>query len=416
MSFKERTQKEIKQKKNETDEAFEARQQQTPTIEKIHKVKFGSIVGDVVRRYSNELNDPDCNDHDEFFNHWSGFRSAPVEQFNIDKIQPMLDFIYEVIAGGNTESYEYVLDWLACCLKYPGKPVGIFLFLVSQAKGTGKNTFCEFVANWLFGQHTSANTSGLDKILGRFNGWLLGKKLCVVNELSSLSENMRSDFNKFKDMATNEELQYEDKFKKPFTSKNFLGYILNSNHEDAVYIENGCRRWACLRVSPVHSQDKKYFAKLRKQCFNLECANHFHTFLLNRNVDYPLPPIETELRKEIINLSMSASEKFVVDYLSRRRDEIEKVDENELTPVAEIKASELFEEFCRWCDENNERKTTSTKFGRALNSKLLKKRKNGNCVYYLIDETIDLLDDNPKANIQVENEKIIIKYDDDGAL
>ncbi len=71
-----------------------------------------------------------------------------------------------------------VLDWLAWCLQNESRKPNWAIMLYSQAKGTGKSTFCN-IATRLFGEENTARQNNLEKVAGKFNGPMLNSKLIV---------------------------------------------------------------------------------------------------------------------------------------------------------------------------------------------------------------------------------------------
>ena len=53
-----------------------------------------------------------------------------------------------------------------------------------------------------------------------------------------------------------------------------------TNHQDSMVIEQGDRRYHCIKISDCHINDAVYFEYIRKQCFNQETADTFYTYLL----------------------------------------------------------------------------------------------------------------------------------------
>lgn len=75
-----------------------------------------------------------------------------------------------------------VIDWLAWCLQNESKKPNWAIMLYSQAKGTGKSTFCN-IATRLFGEENTARQNNLEKVAGKFNGPMLNSKLIVSEEV-----------------------------------------------------------------------------------------------------------------------------------------------------------------------------------------------------------------------------------------
>ena len=113
---------------------------------------------------------------------------------------------------------------------------------------------------------------------------------------------------------------------------------------------------------------------LEEKCFNQETYDAFYTYLL----DFPTVSIraipDTELRREMINLSKATPLKFL--------DAV--VEEDLFNGEEEVNATVFYQRYSEWCRENGERNVfTSTKFGTCLKGKIEKKRMRIGMVYVL---------------------------------
>jgi len=138
---------------------------------------------------------------------------------------------------------------------------------------------------------------GIEKVTGRFNTILQGKRLVNINEMSSTKEEFRSNFDKIKSYITDPTIMIEPKGVNPYTIKNISNFVLFTNHRDAIIVEETDRRYAIFEMSSAHMNDNEYFGKIRRECFNQDVANEFYTYLL----DFPAVSLnqipDTELRR-----------------------------------------------------------------------------------------------------------------------
>jgi len=197
--------------------------------------------------------------------------------------------------------------------------------------------------------------------------------------MSSTKDEFKSNFDKIKSLITDPRISIEPKNVDNYQIDNISNFLLFSNHRDSIIVEERDRRYAVFEMSVVHLNDTAYFDMLEERCFNQETYDAFYTYLL----DFPAVPIrsipDTELRREMVNLSKSTPLKFLdavveEDLLSDLRTE----------PVFEVSATVFYQKYVEWCRDNGERNTyTSTKFGTCLKGKIERKRMRSGMVYVL---------------------------------
>ena len=139
-------------------------------------------------------------------NLWSGCEGQMLDEdektLDIEPIQLILNRIKEVYCSDCEESYEYFLDLLYFIIKYPEKPLGVATFIYSESQGSGKNIILDFLQEFVFGNNISYFTTGLETVLEKHNHLLKNKKIVIVDELASSSDNSVSNFDKLKSMMT----------------------------------------------------------------------------------------------------------------------------------------------------------------------------------------------------------------------
>lgn len=137
-----------------------------------------------------------------------------------------------------------VLDWLAWCLQNEGKKPNWAVMLYSQAKGTGKSTFCN-IATRLFGEDNTARQNNLEKVAGKFNGPMLTSKL-IVSEEVELRPGSEAG-NKLKTLITEATTTTERKGRDVERVQLHSCFLLTSNHLPT-WIEAGERRFYVVDV------------------------------------------------------------------------------------------------------------------------------------------------------------------------
>ena len=360
--------------------------------------RYLQIFSNLVKRYRSIDFNPASNDP-KLFNLWSGFKAELQKntEDDLNKIQLILSHIREVYCNDDLESYNYFLDLLYYILKYPGKPLGVATFLYSNKQGSGKNVILDFLQEFVFGATITHYTTGLDNILEKHNHMLKNKKIAVVDELASSSENFMSNFDKLKSMMTGPSIVVNPKGVNQYSIKNVLCWFLISNNDDCLRIEPSDRRYFCLNVSEKYVGNKSYFKSL-VDSFSVESGNIFYSYILergdDREINIRIPPMN-KFKREIISRGWSSSVRFLFEKkeifdnpisISRPEELPHDSDDDDdaiemPAPNPIIAASSLYNEYKAWCDTNHERKKSNTKFSNDIKTKITKTRTRTGMVY-----------------------------------
>jgi hypothetical protein len=226
--------------------------------------------------------------------------------------------------------------------------------ILQSIPGTGKGHFVTLLRRMLGGRNTWI-ANGLDQVVKNAAN-IENKRLVAVEEMSSVWEEMKPNFNKLKHYITDSPISIRDLYIKLYMIENISNWIFLSNHKDAFVIEQGDRRYNCIDVSEAHLNDWGYFGKLEKEFENQEVIDAFYTALMDAP-DFEIVPLHklltTELRSQMQQLSKPSTLKF-----------LEKRIENQ--PHFAIGCGELYEEFVRWCGTCTEHKVSNTRFALLL--------------------------------------------------
>jgi hypothetical protein len=345
------------------------------TITGEKKVLFSDVIGLLPNSFGEIRCVLDGSCPDSNFNVWSGFQAKRIERPESDGLKLMKSFIMETWANNDQTNYNYIISWFAGLVTNLTSINKIALAMVS-GQGTGKGTLIEFMELVLRAVNV-VSVAGVEKVTGRFNTILQGKRMVNINEMSSTKDEFRSNFDKIKSYITDPTIMIEPKGVNSYTISNISNFILFTNHRDAIVVEETDRRYAIFEMSSAHMNDNDYFGTLRSNCFNQDVADEFYTYLL----DFPAVPLnvipDTDLRREMINMSKSSPLKFL-DAIND--DEILKQEVFNLNSYA--KASTMYSRYKTWCTDNGERNTmTSTKFGTIVGTRLKKTHKRDGWYY-----------------------------------
>lgn len=250
--------------------------------------------------------------HKDVFNRFTGFKAQPIDtEVDISLIQPLLDHFKIVWAKGDEKLYNWILDWLAHPIQKPRYRFIPCLALIGL-QGTGKTLPLEFVSNKIYGRHCSVELNNLDTFLCKFNDILANKIFCYVSETAGTSHREGSIWNKmdeFKTLITGSTLNIETKNVPMYTTSNFINWAISSNHLDSLRLDPSDRRFVVIYVSDEFLGNIEYFDKLAESLTD-EAADHFYTFLSQREITSTMKAFNTQAKDDIKNLSLPNSVRF----------------------------------------------------------------------------------------------------------
>jgi len=144
-----------------------------------------------------------------------------------------------------------LLDWMAWTYQNPLKRPGKALLIVGEVKGSGKSFICR-VMEHLIGQ-TNTQRPQNSSLVGQFNGWAGQCKLVIFEELNQIGK--RDAINKLHELITEPMVEVNIKYVPAFLTENYMAGMANSNHPDALPIDEGDRRWEVIKT-PVTQAEK----------------------------------------------------------------------------------------------------------------------------------------------------------------
>ena len=345
-----------------------------------------------LKTYNKLTFDPSLKHDRREFNLWTGFQAKllDIEEVRESKCKLILDAIHDIWAGGDDSRYKYVLSWFHNMFKYPEKKNKVVLILNSDDKQVGKGIIINhFLIPYVFGHRCSMTTVGLDTVLSKFNEILMNKLFINCEELASTS-GFNDKFDRFKSQITEPIINIEIKGGKIFPYPDLTNYIGCTNHRTSIKVEKGDARFCILECDSCHKNDFVYFDKLA-ETFNDETANNFFSYIYYME---DLPELrhipKTDLRTEMIKNSVSAPIRFLIDIEELLEEKLAKDDfeftdwQYEILKENQIRGSNFYSTYRKYCDTNNERMLSIQKFGRDIRG-YIDKDKINKWIYYKLD-------------------------------
>jgi len=141
-------------------------------------------------------------------------------------------------------------QYFAWCLQNQGDKANWSPLWISLARGIGKN-YVTRVLTECYGLKNIRPNLKYKNVVGRFNSWIIGSQFAVVNEIFiSKNYNKKMEMSEeIKDLITEPYVHIEEKFRRGFDYPNTCNFILISNHEDCMNIDNGERRYYVQKLA-----------------------------------------------------------------------------------------------------------------------------------------------------------------------
>lgn len=169
----------------------------------------------------------------------------------------ILAYLLDVICGGDTDSFYYLIHYLAHMVQHPEKKPGVMLVLLGR-QGTGKGMFFNLLrAIW---SRTTLLVTDVDQVVGRFNACLERNYAVCMDEALFVGD--RKALDRLKSMITEPHINIEQKYQPARSIESVHRFFAASNHDHFAHVEMDDRRFVFLAVSDIHQQDEIYFSQL----------------------------------------------------------------------------------------------------------------------------------------------------------
>ena len=177
-------------------------------------------------------------------------------------VTPMLRHLEKMFR--NERDRQIVLGMHAAIVQYPGVKFQ-WALVVQGCEGNGKSLLSE-AAMYCVGEKYSHTVASND-IANKFNGWVPGTLLAVVEELAVRDRTDMIDV--LKVLITNSRIEIQRKGENQYMGDNRANFLINTNHKDALPKTLGDRRYCilhCEQQEAAHlmrdGMDGDYFPNL----------------------------------------------------------------------------------------------------------------------------------------------------------
>lgn len=192
----------------------------------------------------------------DVFNLWTGFAIKPAK----GSWQRLKDHTLEIICGGNTDYFDWLMGWMARLVQRPGEQ-GEIAVVMRSIQGTGKGTLAKAICR-LFGQHAMLITN-VKHLTGHFNAHQRDCIFLFADEAFFAGDPQH--VGTLKSMITDDMLTIEGKFQNAVQAKNYMHIMMASNNDWVIPAEVGDRRFFMQDVIEGKIRDFAYFGAIQKE-------------------------------------------------------------------------------------------------------------------------------------------------------
>lgn len=229
-------------------------------------------------------------------------------------IEPFIDHVDQVICNHDTDVSEYVHNWIASLIQYPGEKLESAIVL-KGIEGCGKNIFTSTICK-LIGRYAEDNINDINELVGNFNSVVENKMLLVLNELKNTGDERFANLEQLKSIITDKTIRINEKNQPRRTAENVANIIFVSNNPRPVNLTVNDRRFCVIECSSEKVGDREYFSNLAELTKNGTFLQILFSYYMSLDVsefeprDIPM----TEARRTMIEICRPPIEEWIMTH------------------------------------------------------------------------------------------------------
>lgn len=246
-----------------------------------------------------------------------------MDEVDMELVNPWLFHLKEVLCSGDDNGFQFMLRWCQILFREPRTKTRKILVFVSEGEQVGgKGTFFnEFVSKLILGKKLAGNENGLEFLNADFNKQLEGRLLTVCEEASVADGSFHKTHSKLKSYATEDQIAINSKFVKVKSVESYNNFVILSNHDNCVKIEDNEQRFVLFKTSKKAVDDNGgrivYFENLTSKYLNSNSALHFYSYIYNLNLSHVniKVSVKTDFYNNVKEATGSSQVKFARDVI-----------------------------------------------------------------------------------------------------
>ena len=290
--------------------------------------------------------EPSGNVSPEEVNLFTGFPLTP-SPLGARGCEKILDHVFNLCQQREAE-FRWLLNWIAYPLQKRGAKMDTSIVIYGE-EGTGKSFLWEKIIGKIYGEY--AITVGQSQLESQFNTWQSSKLFVLCEEVVSKQERSQHK-GRLKHLITGKTVLINEKSLPERQENNYANVAFLSNSTIPLELDTGDRRYLVLYCDIVPNSD--YFKELFNEVNN-GGVEAFYQYLLELDLtkfdEHTKPPVNED-KKNLINVSLPSPLLFVNEWKDGFLD----------IPYCSCTSSDLFNEYIRWCERNNEFKKRNRDF------------------------------------------------------
>jgi hypothetical protein len=177
---------------------------------------------------------------------------------------PIIEHVQTIWCKDDQRVADFLFDWMAHLIQKPGVKMTSAPVL-KGGQGAGKGIIIQKLGDILGAEHFLGVRS-IDSVTGSFQeDKVKSNLLTFLDECTFAGDKKQSSV--LKGLISETKRRWEAKFVNPVRIANHSNYIVASNYDQIVYVEEDDRRWFCLEVDskyagPQTAESKAYFDAL----------------------------------------------------------------------------------------------------------------------------------------------------------
>ncbi len=281
--------------------------------------------------------------------------------FEFEGCRRIID-VLRSLCNDDDRAFEWILNWMACRVRYPTRKQATALVVASPVQGAGKSLIFDKLMGRIFGKY--AGTLNQTAMESNFTGDYDEKMYICYEEVSS--QKARFDLaGRIKDQITSDHIRIERKGQDAVYQKNFIGFVYLSNYRSPVVVEKNDRRF--FVIAPEKAITKTLGGQVNEDIFNDDVVQEFVNLLYSLPLTYTdeagvvcefgshTPAYDTPAKTAMKAWNSSPHETFVAEWL---RGDLK-------LPVVCCELDDFYDVFLHWASRNREKNIAKSRF-RAL--------------------------------------------------
>jgi hypothetical protein len=256
-------------------------------------------------------------------NTWREPARLPVPKNWRELAEPFLQHVAFLVP--DEADREFLLNWLAHIEQRPGELPHVHVLMYTRVQGIGRNLLTSILARVWAGS-TALDVDLARLIEGEFNGRLSRKTFAVCNEVQEggggVAVYRRAD--KLKALLTDEYRHINVKFGRQHVEFNSCRWLLLSNHENALPLDQYDRRIRVVQ-NPEIPRSPTYYANLYELAAKPEFIASVREALRVRDISKfnpSMPAPMTATKVKVIEASMSEAELTLKDLVAHHHADV----------------------------------------------------------------------------------------------